>query len=112
MQIATTAPITEPGRSSAIADLQRAAGGVRDPGDAAGAAVHHRIQPVALLLEASQHRAFQRTAARQFHAHRVDEAAVDQDFVVDVWAGRQAAGTDEADHLPLTDLPADFHALG
>ena len=71
-----------------------------------------RVEPVAFLLEARQHRAFQRAAARQFHAHRIDEAAVDQNFVVDVRAGRLAGRADEADHLALPHLLAGLHALG
>src|SRR6185436_3751037 len=56
--------------------------------------------------------AFQRAAARQLDAHGIDEAAVDQDFVVDVGAGRQARRTDEADDLALADALAGLAALG
>src|SRR6185295_10880446 len=56
--------------------------------------------------------AFQRAAARQLDAHRVDEAAVDEDFVVDVGTGRHAGRADEADHLALAHALAGLHALG
>src|SRR5690606_41705528 len=46
-------------------------------------------------------RSLQRAAARQLHAHRVDEAAVDQDLVMHVRARRHAGRADEADDLAL-----------
>jgi len=60
--------------------------------DACGTAaiVHHAVEPVALLLEAREQGAVKRASARQLHAHRVDEAAVDQNFVMDVGAGGEA----------------------
>src|SRR6185437_12826069 len=58
------------------------------------------------------HRAFERAAARQLDTHRVDEAAVDQDFVVNMGAGRHARRSDEADHLALSHALAGLHALG
>src|ERR1051325_10406104 len=77
-----------------------AAGRVRYPCRAA-TVVHHRIEAVAFLLEARQHRAFERTAARQLDPHRIDEAAVDQDFIMDVGAGRLSGRADKADDLSL-----------
>src|SRR6516162_10801538 len=64
-------------RALTVSDLQRAAGCVRDTRGAAAAAVDHRVEAIALLLEACHDRPLQRTAARQLDAHRVDEAAVD-----------------------------------
>src|SRR5882757_11589672 len=98
------------GAGLAVADLADIAG----IGDARGAAsvVHHAVETVAFLFEARQQPAFKRTAARQLDAHRVDEAPVDQDFVVDVSAGRHARRTDEADHLALPHPLAGLHALG
>src|SRR5258708_2455439 len=71
---------------SAVGDLPRlwsgASGGLGDARRIA-AVVHLGIETVALLLEARHDGALERAAARQLHAHRVDEAAVDQNFVVD-----------------------------
>src|SRR4051812_14729521 len=94
-----------------VAHLQRTAGGVGNA-RAAATAAHHPVEPIAFLLEACHDRPFERTAARQLDAHWVDEASVDQDFVVDMRAGRHAGGSDEADHLALAYPLADFHALG
>ena len=58
------------------------------------------------LLEARQHRAVEHAAARQLHAQRIDEAAVDQDLVVHVRAGREAGRADIADHLALAHARA------
>src|SRR5262249_8504485 len=66
----------------------------------------------ALLRNPRYHRPSERAAARQFDADGVDEAAVDEDFVVDVRAGRLAGRADEADHLALPHLLAGLHALG
>src|ERR1700722_16030111 len=94
----------------AIADLPYAAGagGIGDTGAAAVAIVHLGIEAVAFLLEACHQRSVERTAARQLDAHRIDEAAVDQDFVVDVGAGRLSSRADEADHLALANPFADL----
>ena len=73
----------------------------RARGHARRLARHDAVEPLALLLEARQHRAFQHAAARQLDAHRIDEAAVDQDLVVHMRAGRKAGRADEADHLAL-----------
>src|SRR6516165_10752145 len=99
-------------RTLTVRDLQRTAGCVRDTRGAAAAAVDHRVEAIALLLEACHDRPLQRTAARQLDAHRVDEAAVDEGFVVDVGAGRQTRRADKADHLALPHALADFEALG
>src|SRR4029077_10985500 len=40
-------------------------------------------------------------AAWQLDAHRIDEASVDQNFIVQVRASGQAGRTDKADHLAL-----------
>src|SRR6185437_13585927 len=40
------------------------------------------------------------------------EAAVDQDFVVNVGAGRLSGRADKANHLALADVLADLEALG
>ena len=48
--------------------------------DARRLARHDAVEPLALLLEARQHRAFEHAAARQLDAHRIDEAAVDAGF--------------------------------
>src|SRR5713101_7840709 len=100
---------------SAIADLaHRRTGRAGGLGDArpAAAIAHLGIEAIAFLLEACHDRSLERAAARQFDAHRVDEPAVDQNFVVDVGAGRLPGRTDEADHLALPHPLADFHALG
>src|SRR6266478_2959878 len=100
-------------KGSAIADLphRRRAGGLGDARRAAAIA-HLGIEAIAFLLEACHDRSLERTAARQFDAHRVDEPAVDQNFVVDVGASRLPGRTDEADYLALPYPFADFHALG
>src|ERR1700761_3987110 len=94
---------------SAGAELHRAAARIRDARATAG---HHRIEAVALFLETGQHRSLERAAARQLDAHRIDEAAVDQNFVMDVGAGRLSGRTDKADHLALPHPLADLEALG
>src|SRR6185369_13088919 len=94
-----------------LARLRRGAGSFGDAGGTA-AVVHLGIEAVALFFEARHHGAFERAAARQLDTHRVDEAAVDQDFIVDVGAGRHAGRSDEADHLALAHALARLHALG
>src|SRR5262252_3789906 len=94
-------------RTLTVRDLQRTAGCVRDTRGAAAAAVDHRVEAIALLLEACHDRPLQRTAARQLDAHRVDEAAVDEDFVVDV--GRLVAVVVlQADIFAIAAFPADL----
>src|SRR5262245_61398169 len=62
---------------------------------------HHAVEPLALLVEIGELRTVERTAARQLDAHRIDEAAIHQDFVVHMRAGGEAGRADEADHLTL-----------
>src|SRR6185436_5600950 len=99
---------SDSGSTAHLARLRRSASGLGDTGRTA-AVVHLDIESVALFFEARHHRALERAAARQFHAHRVDEAAVDQDFVVDVGAGRHARRPDEADYLALAHALAGLH---
>src|SRR6266576_2465367 len=98
---------------SAVAGLPHAggAGGIRYPRSAA-AVVHHGIETIALLLEARHQRSLERAAARQLDAHRIDETPVDQNFIMDVGAGRHAGRSDETDHLALPHPLARLHALG
>src|SRR3954449_9446218 len=93
--------------ASAVADLLRTAVGVGYARRAV-AIVHHRIQTVAFLLEARHHGPFEGTATRQLHPHRIDEPAIDQDFVVDVGAGRLPGRADEADDLTLPHAFSGF----
>src|SRR5260370_14734815 len=97
----------------AIAGLPRTggAGGIRYPRRAA-AVVHHGIETVALFLETRHQWSLERAASRQLDAHRIDETAVDQNFIMDVGAGRHARRSDEADHLALPHPLARLHALG
>src|SRR5205814_8593834 len=90
------------------------AGGAGGIGDARGVAaiVHLGVEAIAFFLEARHHGALERATARQLDTHRVDETAVDQNFIVDVGAGRHARRSDEADHLSLAYALARFHALG
>src|SRR5439155_25738896 len=82
----------------------------RHPRGRARLAAHHTFDAVALFLEAGEDRALEHAAARQADAHRVDEAAVDDDLVVHVRAGREAGRADEADHLALAHLLARLDA--
>src|SRR5687768_13779782 len=77
-----------------------------DARNARGLAAHDAVDAVALAIEVDHDRAQQFAAARQLDAHRVDEAAVDADFVVQVRAGGETGRADEADHLALTDAGA------
>src|ERR1700716_4376924 len=90
---------------SAIADLPylRRAGGARRIGYPRGIAAiaHLGVEPIALFLERGHQRPVERAAARQLDAHRIDEAGVDQDFVMDVRSGGHAGRADEADDLAL-----------
>src|SRR3982074_430901 len=74
--------------NSAVADLPhlRRAGGTCGIGYAGSTAAvaHHGVETIALLLEARHQRAVERAATRQLDAHRIDEAAVDQNFVMDL----------------------------
>src|SRR5258705_5120905 len=74
------------------------AGGIRYPRRAA-AGVHHGIETVALFLENRHQRSLERAAARQLDAHRIDETAVDQNFIIDVGARWHARRFDET-HYP------------
>src|ERR1700687_4027363 len=78
----------------------------------AAAVVHHGIETIAFFLEARHQGSLERAAARQLDAHRIDEASVDQNFVMDMGAGRHAGRSDEADHLALPHPLAGLHALG
>src|ERR1043166_5854173 len=100
--------------NSAVGDLLdvAGAGGIGDAGAGTAAVVHHAVDTFALLLEAGEDSAFQRAAARQLDAHGIDKAAVDQDFVVHVGAGRHARRSDEADDLALAHALAGLHAFG
>ena len=73
---------------------------------------HDAVDAAALFVECRHHRAAQFAAARQLDAHRIDEASVDADFVVDMRAGREAGRADEADHLALADARALFEIAG
>src|SRR6266436_7904006 len=102
--------------ASAIADLPylRRANRARGIGYAgSGAAIaDHGIETIALFLEARDQRAVERAAARQLDAHRIDEAAVDQNFIMDVGAGRLPGRADETDHLALPHPFAGLQPLG
>src|SRR4051794_12677079 len=82
----------------------------RHPRLRAGLAAHHPFDAVAFALKASEDRAFEHAAARQADAHRIDKAAVDDDLVVHVRAGREAGRADEADHLALAHFLARLDA--
>src|SRR5215467_4717847 len=73
---------------------------------------HHGVEPRAFLLEAAEQRALQHSPARQLDLHGIDEAAVDQDFEMQVRPGRQSGRADIADHLSLAHLLAGLHAAG
>ena len=74
--------------------------------DARARARDDAVDALALLVEAREQRAFEHAAARQLDAQRIDEAAVHQDLVVHVRAGREAGRADIADHLALADARA------
>ena len=57
-------------------------------------------------LKATEHLAVELARARELDRHRVDEIAVDDDFVVEVRAGREARLAEIADHLALRDVHA------
>ena len=67
----------------------------------AGSSGDDAVDSVALLVEAGDQRAFEYAATRQLDAQRIDEAAVHQDLVVHMRAGREAGRADIADHLAL-----------
>src|SRR4051794_38458631 len=52
------------------------------------------VDPLAVLVEAGEQRTVEHPAARQLDAQRIDEAAVHQDLIVDVRAGRKAGRAD------------------
>jgi len=60
-------------------------------------------QRPARRLEARQIGALEDAAARQIEPLWIDLLAIAQDFVMQMRAGRAAAGADIADHLPLLD---------
>ena len=72
---------------------------------------HHIVEAVAFVLEGGSV-GFERAAARQPDTHRIDEAAVDQNFVMQMRAGRQAGRADKADDLALAHAHARLDALG
>src|SRR3954466_13525154 len=74
----------------------------RSPGD-------HVVEPVTLLLETCQQRAFEHPATRQLDLHRIDKAAVDQDLIMQMRTGRRAGWADIADPLSLPYLLALLH---
>src|SRR4051794_20062388 len=86
--------VPDPMPRSAVADLPRGrcAGGTRGIGypRSTAAIAHLGVEAIALFLECGHQRPVERTAARQLDAHRIDEAAVDQDFVMDVRSGGHA----------------------
>src|SRR5262249_17494755 len=69
-------------------------------------------EPRAFLFEAGEQPALQYPPARQLDLHRIDEAAVDQDFEMQVRPGRQSGRADIADHLSLAHFLAGLHAAG
>ncbi len=74
-----------------------------------------RQQPVdalAFVLEGGQQAAVQLAGARQLDLHRIDEMAVDQDFVVKMRAGREPGLAEVADHLALANPCALDRAAG
>ena len=89
------------------------AGGAGGIGYARRAATgaHHGIETIALFLEIRQHRSFKRAAAGQLDADRIDEASVDQNFVVNVGARRLSGRTDKADYLTLPHPLAHLRAF-
>src|SRR6185436_1786407 len=64
------------------------------------------IDAVALLLEGDEVVALEHLAVGQAHPHRIDLGAVDDQLVMEVRAGRQAARADITDDLALADLGA------
>src|SRR5258705_11096717 len=67
---------------------------------------------MAFLLEGGELPAFEHTATRQLHLHRVDVAAVDHDLVVQVRPGREAGRANIADDLTLPYLGTLGHVAG
>src|ERR1700691_3363567 len=76
--------------------------------DATGHMRHQRVELLAILFKLSERCALEHAPARQFDGHRIDEAVVDQDLKVDVGAGGQPGGADEADDLSLPHAAADL----
>src|SRR5579863_4286395 len=68
----------------------------------------HGVELRAVLLETGERIAVKHAAARQLDPHRIDEAAIDDDFEMDVRAGRQSGRADEADDLALAHAAADL----
>ena len=71
-----------------------------------------RVDSVALAFEVCEGRALQHFADGQADAHGVDFAAVDDQLIVQVRAGREAGGADIADDLALADARARGDAVG
>ena len=100
-------------RNSESGKLAQRAGAAAAPCATRGAErARMPLVAVALALEARQHRAVEHAAARQLHAQRIDEAAVDQDLVVHVRAGREPGRADIADHLALAHAGAGLRRAG
>src|ERR1700738_4386345 len=72
----------------------------------------HGVQPPALLIEAREQGSIEHAATRQLDLHRVDEAAVHQDFVVQMGAGREPGRAHIPDHLTLSNAFAGLHPAG
>src|SRR5208283_4273711 len=64
------------------------------------------VDPVALAPEGRQHLAVELARTSEFDRHRVNEVAVDDDFVVEVRSGREASLPEVADNLALRDVRA------
>ena len=64
------------------------------------------VDPFSFLPELGEHRPVELARARQLDRHRVDEVAVDDDFVVQMRAGREAGLAKVADDLALRDAHA------
>src|ERR1039458_1782584 len=73
---------------------------------------HESVDAVAGALEFSQHRSVELARARKFHAHRIDEMSVHEDFVVKMRPGCEAGLPKVADNLALPDTRAFAHAAG
>src|SRR5262249_385679 len=77
-----------------------------------GGAGQHGVDPTAFLIESGEQRAVEYPAARQLDLHRIDEAPVDENLVMQVCPGRQSRRADIADHLPLADLLTGLQVTG
>src|SRR5262249_60658523 len=70
---------------------------------------HEAVDALALPVKIREHLAVERTTARELDAHRINEAAVDENLVMHMGAGRWAGGSNEADDLPLAHARALLH---